>query len=79
MTIPSGELALAYFRGVFTLESGAYLYDASLETPGALMSVANTSDDTESDAGKLKYDSAGVAAMVERYNSDTGALTVRLL
>ncbi len=77
--IPSGALALAYFRGVFTLESGAYIYNSALEVPGALMSVANTADDSAADAGKLKYDDSGTAAMVERYNDTTGALTVRLL
>lgn len=79
MVIPSGELALAYFRGVFTLESGAFVYNSALQTPGALMSVANTADDGAGSAGKLKYDASGVIAMVERYYSDTGALTVRLL
>lgn len=78
-TIPSGELALAYFRGVFTVESGAYVYNAALQTPGALMDVANAADDGASEAGKLKYSASGVIAMVEQYNSDTGALTVRLL
>lgn len=78
-TIPSGEPALAFFRGVFTLESGAYVYNAALETPGALMNVANTADDSEADAGKLQYNASGTIAMVEQYNSSTGALTVRLL
>lgn len=78
-TIPSGALALAFFRGVFTLESGAYVYSASLETPGATLSVADTSSDSEAEAGMLKYDASGTIAMVEQYDSSTGALTVRLL
>lgn len=79
MTIPSGELMLAFDRGVFTLPSGAYVYSANLEVPGAPLTVANTADDTAANAGKLKYAANGTIAMVERYDSSTGNLQVRTL
>lgn len=78
-TIPSGELAVAHGGGVYTVPSGAYLYNASLETPGAQLTVANTADDSAADAGKLKYSASAGVAIVERYNSTTKELTFRTL
>ena len=76
-TIPSGTLALAFAGGVFTVPSGAYIYNANLATPGTFLVVANANDDSEADAGKLKYSATAGVAIVERYNSDTNELTFR--
>ena len=78
-TIPSGALALAYEKGVFTVPSGAYVYNASLETAGARLIVANAADDTAAEAGKLKYSASGTVAVVERFNSSNKELTYRVL
>lgn len=77
-TIPSGALALAFDRGVFTVPSGAYVYSASLTAVGANLVVANVADDT-TDAGKLKYSASAGVAVVQGYDSETGALTFRTL
>ena len=76
-TLPSGTLGLAFAGGVFTVPSGAYMYSASLANPGAYLAVANTADDSEADAGKLKYSASAGVAIVERYNEDTNELTFR--
>lgn len=76
-TLPSGTLGLAFAGGVFTVPSGAYLYNANLATPGTFLVVANTADDSAADAGKLKYSATAGVAIVERYNSDTKELTFR--
>lgn len=78
-TIPSGSLALAFHGGVFKVFSGQYVYNAALETPGAKMTTANVTDDTATEAGKLKYDANGTIAQVERFHSDTRDIEVRLL
>lgn len=79
VTIPSGYLALAFDRGVFTVPSGQYVYSAELATPGAPLEVLNIADDTLAEAGKLAYNAAGTIAVVERYNSDLNELTFRTL
>lgn len=76
-TIPSGELVTAHGGGTYTVPSGAYIYNASLEIPGAYLVAANASDDSEADAGKLKYSATAGVAVVERYDSTTGDLTFR--
>jgi hypothetical protein len=76
-TVPSGTLALAFAGGVFTVPSGAYLYNANLATPGTFLVVANTADDSADDAGKLKYSASAGVAIVERYNATTKELTFR--
>lgn len=78
VTIPSGYLALAYDRGVFTVPSGQFVYSANL-VPGAPLEVLNTGDDTAAEAGKLAYNSAGTIAVVERFDSAKYALTFRTL
>jgi len=78
VTIPSGYLALAYDRGVFTAPSGQFVYSANL-VPGAPLEVLNTNDDTAAEAGKLAYNASGAIAVVERYDSSKNSLTFRTL
>jgi len=78
VTIPSGYLALAFDRGVFTVPSGQFVYSASL-VPGAPLEVLNKGDDGASLAGKLAYNAAGTIAVVERYDSSDNSLTFRTL
>jgi hypothetical protein len=78
VTIPSGYLALAFDRGVFTVPSGGFVFSANIMAAGAPLEVLNTADDTTS-AGKLSYNAAGTIAIVERFNSDDGSLTFRTL
>lgn len=79
-TIPSGIGSLAFGTGTYTVPSGCYINNASISTPGALLQVANTAEDT-TDAGKLKYLSAfgdRCVGVVEHYDSSTGDLRFRL-
>ncbi len=78
-TIPSGELCVAHGGGVYTIPSGAFVYNAALLIPGATMDVANTADDDAASAGKLKTGSTAPVAVVERYNTATNELTFRTL
>jgi hypothetical protein len=80
VTIPSGMPSLAFGEGTYTIPSGGYINNASLATPGSMVVVANTAEDT-SDAGKLKYQSTmddRVVGFVEHRDSTSGALTVRI-
>lgn len=79
VTIPSGYQALAFDRGVFTVPSGAFVYNVAMLTPGAPLEVLNTADDGASEAGKLAYNAAGTIAVVERFNQDEYSLTFRTL
>lgn len=79
VTIPSGYMALAFDRGVFTVPSGAFVFAAGIMAAGAPLEVLNTNDDTYAQAGKLAYNSAGTIAVVERFNSEDGSLTFRTL
>lgn len=79
LTIPSGTLALAYGEGIYTVPSGAWIYNAALETPGATMTVADTNSDGAGSAGKLKSSSSNVVAEVYKYDATTGALTFKIL
>lgn len=76
LTIPSGELGLAYAGGVFTFVSGEFVYNASLEVPGALVDVEETAGVNR---GKPKYDASGVFGKVEQFDSANFTLTVRTL
>lgn len=78
-TIPSGELAVAHGGGVYTVPSGAFVYNANLQVPGTYMIVANTADDSAGAAGKLKYSASAGVAIVERFNTSTWELTFRTL
>lgn len=76
-TIASGVRALAHTASTFTVQSGMYVYSATL-APGIELEVANLTDDT-TDAGKLKVGSTNPVAIVEVFNSSTLELTVRQL
>lgn len=79
-TIPSGSGCVAFGdEAILTVVSGAYLYSANLETPGATLVVANTADDSAADAGKLKYGTSNPVARVHRYDSATGNLMFRIV
>jgi hypothetical protein len=80
-TIPSGSLALAFGPGVYTVQSGSFVYSADIEVPGAWLEVANDAEDSAADAGKLMVDadgSEGKFAQVERFDSSDGSLTFRI-
>lgn len=79
VVIPSGYQALAFDKGVFTVQSGGFVFAAGIMNAGAPLKVSNTNDDTAAQAGKLAYDSNGTIAVVERFNSDDGSLTFRTL
>jgi hypothetical protein len=78
-TIPSGSGCVLYGPdSILTVPSGAYVYDAALEIPGATMDSSETATHT-TDTGKLRSGSTAPVAEVVRYNSDTKALTFRIL
>ncbi len=81
VTIPSGYQALAFDRGVFTVPSGHFVYNASLVTPGAGLEVLNKADDGASSAGLLSYTgtAANVVAVTERFELEAYSLTFRTL
>ena len=75
--IASGVVALAHSASTFTVQSGMYVYSASL-APGVRLEVANVADDT-TDAGKLQVGATDPVAIVEYFDTDTLDLTVRQL
>ncbi|HEC64924.1 MAG TPA: hypothetical protein ENI23_06515 [bacterium] len=81
ITIPSGYLGIAFDRGVFTVPSGAFVYEANVEVVGSYLVVANTNDDGAGEAGKLKYSATATnaIAIVEHYDSSNTRLTFRTL
>lgn len=76
--IASGVRAIAYTAATFTVQSGMYVYSATL-APGIELEVTNISDDTAAEAGKLKVGSTNPVAIVERFDTSTLDLTVRQL
>jgi hypothetical protein len=78
LTIPSGTPANAFGEGLYTVPSGAFVYSAEIEVPGNPLAVANTADDSASDAGKLKYSATNPVGEVYEYDSSTGKLTFKL-
>jgi hypothetical protein len=80
-TIPSGTPSLAYSDGTFTFPLGAYVADADIIVPGAAIKIADTNSDSAEEAGMPKFSSVnavGVIGYTERYDSTTGALTIRV-
>lgn len=80
-TIPSGYKALLYTEATVTIPSGQYIYNVALKTPGAAFIIADTASDGAGEAGKPKYAASmavGVIGFVEDYNTETGALTLRI-
>jgi hypothetical protein len=79
LTIPSGQGALAFGEGIYTVASGCYIYSAAVEIPGTQLEVANDADDSEADSGKLKELSQGtVVAEVVQFHDDA-RLTFKIL
>ena len=76
ITIPSGELGLAYAGGVFTFYSGE-LVDSTNLVPGAPVGIEATTGGA--DQGKPQYDASGVFGVVEQYDSTGPTVTVRTL
>ena len=79
MTIPSGYKALAFGQGTYTIPSGQYVYNANLETPGALVAVADATTDGADSAGMPKYAAAaavGIIGRVQIFDAATGDLTI---
>jgi hypothetical protein len=75
-TIPSGTACLAFTDGTFTLPYGDYVYSANIIVPGASLAVS-----TGATAGKPAYTAAPAAGLTMetvRFDSVTGALTVRI-
>lgn len=76
-TIPSGATVRLYgSEGVFTVPSGSFVYNASLVTPGATLSVEYT--DGGADQGKLYYSASNVVAEVVKFNTSDASLTFRI-
>jgi hypothetical protein len=76
-TIPSGNLALAFTEGVFTIPSGGFVYDADIIKPGAALVVGYSGGEE----GKLKYTAAlavGVVGFTEEFDSTSFKLRVRV-
>lgn len=82
VTIPLGNQALAFARGVFRVLSGQFIYSAAVEVPGQALVVANTATDTALTAGMLLEDPSdgrAVVAFVERFDPDDASLTFRTI
>jgi hypothetical protein len=77
LTIPSGELGLAYAGGVFTFYSGEFVYSADIETIGNPVGVEYT--DGGANQGKPQYDADGEFGIVELWDDSEFAVTVRTL
>lgn len=79
--IPSGNLIKLYGEGIYTVPSGAYMYNVLMETPGCQLSVASTAVDGADNAGKLKYldGVTGIVAEVYQLDTVTGNLTFKIL
>ena len=78
-TIPSGYLALAFDRGVFTVYSGNFVIDHAHLVPGAHLVVCDKATDGIAQAGKLKYSATAGVAIVEIYDQTNEKLTFRTL
>jgi len=78
-TIPSGSLALAMAGGVYTVPSGQYVYDATMQVPGTQLRACDAATDGDALAGQLAVMVSGstCVAVVERFSTATYALTFR--
>jgi hypothetical protein len=75
LTLASGQPALAYSDGTFTIPSGAFIDSASIRLPGAAIVVEYSG----SDAGKPKYAAAeavGVIGHTRAFDLTLFALTI---
>lgn len=76
LTIPSGELGLAYAGGVYTFYSGEFVNSSDMQVISNPVGVEDTAG---TDRGKPVYDASGVFGTVEFYDSDQLSVTVRTL
>lgn len=76
VTIPSGQLCLAFAGGSFTFPSGHYVDSADIRVVGNPVSVQHAAG---ADRGKPEYSTSEVVGYVERYDSSTGDLEIRTL
>ena len=76
VTIPSGQVCLAFAGGVFTFPSGHYVKSANIQAVGAPVSVQHAGG---VDRGKPEYSVTEIVGYVERYDSSNGDLEVRTL
>lgn len=77
-TITANSLMLAFDRGVFTVTSGHFIYNASM-APGTYLAVADATTDGASNAGKLKHSASASFAVVEDIDATNLVLTFRTL
>lgn len=77
VAVPSGALGLAFGPGEFSVPQAGWLTNAGI-VPGAFLAVANTADDSEADAGKLKYSATATFLEVVGVDDDSN-LTFRIL
>jgi len=75
-TIPSGELALAFGGGVFTVTSGHFVYSASMDV-GTYLVVCNAADDSVATAGMLKHSASATGAVAVVDNIDATNMKLR--
>jgi hypothetical protein len=78
LIVPSGAGCLAFGEGIYTVESGCYIYDPLMEVPGTQLSVHFTN---AADRGKLEVpaDGAQPVAEVIRFYSEDSRLTFKIL
>lgn len=76
ITIPSGELGLAYGGGVYTFYSGEFVQDDTNLMPGARVDIGYTAG---TDQGMPKYASDGLFGTVEQYDATGPTVTIRTL
>ena len=75
----SGYLALAFDAGVYTLPSGQYVYDPTMQIPGTRLRACDTATDGVAFKGMPAVMVSGgtCVAIVERFNTQNFALTLR--
>jgi hypothetical protein len=78
VTIPSGQICLAFGGGVFTFPSGSYVGSSNIQAAGAPVSVVSMLG-AAANIGKPYYSTSGIVGYVERYDSSNGDLEIRTL
>jgi hypothetical protein len=84
VTIPSGYLALAFAAGVYTIPSGAFVYNVGLRTPGTYVVAADDGTDGAGLGGMPKISTTPFVpnattdiGVVERFDVANWALQLR--
>jgi hypothetical protein len=81
LTIPSGNTALAFTEGTFTLPSGSYVYSQPISVPGCLIMVCDTASDGAPSAGKpkaLATDAVGAIGETVMFDGTNSKLTIKV-